>query len=490
MRNWKKSLATYKERTSLEIKDNLKKIVVSVITAGSICFAGVLAAAAADNQLMTVYYVYADGQYIGTVSDRAVIEDFVQEEASEKQSVYAGMELVIGSEINYIPEQVFKATVEIDDQNVIKKLENELSIAVNGFTISIDGEQTVYLENQAQAEEVLKIIKSKYVTEAQLAEAEVHKASSRDLDPLKENESRIIDVYLKEKVSVSSEKFGPEKILSVEDAVKLLEKGTLEEKKYTVREGEVLGSIAQKHQLSTAELLTLNPGLTAESIIKIGDELNVTVLQPYVNVVVEKEVMKTESIAFEKEVIEDSSMFKGDTKVKQEGKQGISNITYRMTESNGQLLAKEVTAEKVMKEPVKHIVIKGTKVIPSRGDGSFVWPASGGYISSKMGYRWGKMHKGIDIARPSSGGIKAADNGIVVSAGWDGGYGNKIVIDHQNGYRTVYAHLSSLSVSAGQTVSKGTQIGMMGSTGDSTGVHLHFEVYKNGNLENPLNYLR
>jgi murein DD-endopeptidase MepM/ murein hydrolase activator NlpD len=79
---------------------------------------------------------------------------------------------------------------------------------------------------------------------------------------------------------------------------------------------------------------------------------------------------------------------------------------------------------------------------------------------------------------------------VVVSAGWGGGYGNKIVIDHQNGYRTLYGHMSSLKVSVGQTVSKGSAIGVMGATGDATGVHLHFEVYKNGSLVNPLSYLR
>ena len=144
----------------------------------------------------------------------------------------------------------------------------------------------------------------------------------------------------------------------------------------------------------------------------------------------------------------------------------------------------------ILEQPVNHIVIKGTKVIPSRGEGSFAWPTVGGYISSKQGPRWGKMHKGIDIARPSNRTIKAADNGVVVSAGWGGGYGNKIVIDHQNGFRTLYGHMSSLKVKVGQTVSKGSAIGIMGATGDATGVHLHFEVYKNGSLVNPLSYLR
>ncbi|MHC8523890.1 M23 family metallopeptidase [Rossellomorea sp. H39__3] len=82
------------------------------------------------------------------------------------------------------------------------------------------------------------------------------------------------------------------------------------------------------------------------------------------------------------------------------------------------------------------------------------------------------------------------DNGVVESAGWnDGGYGNKIVIDHQNGYKTIYGHLASISVKAGQKVEQGQKIGVMGDTGQSTGVHLHIEVYKDGKMLNPLDVL-
>ena len=108
--------------------------------------------------------------------------------------------------------------------------------------------------------------------------------------------------------------------------------------------------------------------------------------------------------------------------------------------------------------------------------------------------KWGcvgaQLHRGIDIARPSSRTILAADNGVVVSAGWDGAYGNKVVIDHNNGYKTLYAHLSSINVKVGQTVPQGANLGVMGSTGRSTGVHLHFEVTKNGSLVNPLSVLK
>ncbi|MGM8212005.1 murein hydrolase activator EnvC family protein [Virgibacillus sp. W0430] len=125
------------------------------------------------------------------------------------------------------------------------------------------------------------------------------------------------------------------------------------------------------------------------------------------------------------------------------------------------------------------------------GGGVLGWPTKGGYISSHMGPRGGRMHKGMDIARTdrsTSPPIYAADGGTVVSAGYSGAYGNKVVINHNNGMQTVYAHLASLNVSAGQNVSRGTKLGIMGRTGRSTGIHLHFEVYVNGKLQNPAKY--
>lgn len=102
--------------------------------------------------------------------------------------------------------------------------------------------------------------------------------------------------------------------------------------------------------------------------------------------------------------------------------------------------------------------------------------------------RWGRLHKGIDIA--GSGSVRAADNGRVVQAGWDGDYGNSILIDHGNGMKTRYGHLRSISVKVGDVVSQGKAIGVMGSTGDSTYVHLHFEVIQNGRLQNPVRFLK
>ncbi|HJU48757.1 MAG TPA: peptidoglycan DD-metalloendopeptidase family protein [Gaiellaceae bacterium] len=118
----------------------------------------------------------------------------------------------------------------------------------------------------------------------------------------------------------------------------------------------------------------------------------------------------------------------------------------------------------------------------------FVWPVSGPVVSG-FGMRWGRMHEGIDIAVGFGVPVHAAASGTVIQAGWLGGYGNLVVIDHGNGLATAYAHNSSLAVSVGQSVSQGDVISYVGSTGHSSGPHVHFEVRVNGTAVDPLGYL-
>jgi murein DD-endopeptidase MepM/ murein hydrolase activator NlpD len=127
----------------------------------------------------------------------------------------------------------------------------------------------------------------------------------------------------------------------------------------------------------------------------------------------------------------------------------------------------------------------------SSGDGTsssgFIWPVNG-VVTSGFGYRWGRMHEGIDISAPTGTGIRAAASGTIIFAGWMGGDGNLTIIDHGNGLATAYAHQSAIYVGGG-SVSQGTVIGAVGSTGHSTGPHLHFEVRVNGSAVDPLGYL-
>jgi murein DD-endopeptidase MepM/ murein hydrolase activator NlpD len=128
----------------------------------------------------------------------------------------------------------------------------------------------------------------------------------------------------------------------------------------------------------------------------------------------------------------------------------------------------------------------GSTVIPSAS--GFIWPVSGP-VTSGFGWRWGRMHEGIDIAVPSGTPVHAAAAGQVIYAGWLGGYGNLAVIDHGGGMATAYGHNSSLVAGTGSSVSQGQVIAYSGSTGHSTGPHVHFEVRVNGSPVDPMGYL-
>jgi YD repeat-containing protein len=120
---------------------------------------------------------------------------------------------------------------------------------------------------------------------------------------------------------------------------------------------------------------------------------------------------------------------------------------------------------------------------------NFVWPTKG-TLTSRFGRRWGRMHKGIDIAAPIGTPINAAADGVAIVAGYQSAYGNLVEIRHADGTTTRYAHNSELSVSVGQTVRQGQQIARMGSTGHSTGSHLHFEIrHSGGSAVNPMAHL-
>jgi murein DD-endopeptidase MepM/ murein hydrolase activator NlpD len=136
------------------------------------------------------------------------------------------------------------------------------------------------------------------------------------------------------------------------------------------------------------------------------------------------------------------------------------------------------------------IAAQAQRSVTSLGTSSqgFIWPLNGP-VTSGYGYRWGRLHAGIDISGYTGQPIVSAKAGVVIEAGSMGGYGNATIIDHGGGIATLYGHQTSISVGAGERVSQGEVIGTVGSTGYSTGPHLHFEVRVNGSPQNPMNYL-
>lgn len=438
--------------------------------------------------LSTVFHIYSEGEYVGVVSDKEKIEELKEQELQQAASEYENLSLSIGTDLSVIPELVF--TAETEDEPVLEKLHEMLSVEAEATGVVIDDKLAFYVQNQEAYDEVVRQLKLQNVSEQELIEFEDRMSSTDTIPPLQEGETRILDILFSDEIKAESGSVSPTEVRTVEEALTLLNKGTLEEKKYAINSGDVLGGIAAAHQMTTAQLLELNPGYTADTLLQLGDKLNVTVTEPYVEVEVHYEAKNKQTIEYNEIIEKDSSMFKGEKKVTQKGSDGEKIVTKYIRKQNGQTVGSDVIDEKVLVEATDKVMLVGTKVMPSRGTGTFTWPTVGGYVSSKMGGRWGRMHQGIDIARPSSRAILAADNGVVTKVSRHSTYGNHIIIKHNNGYETLYAHLASTNVKVGQTVPQGKKIGVMGSTGRSTGVHLHFEVIKNGSNIDPLSVVR
>jgi murein DD-endopeptidase MepM/ murein hydrolase activator NlpD len=281
-----------------------------------------------------------------------------------------------------------------------------------------------------------------------------------------------------------------EEIVDVETVAAILLRGTDRKEIYLVSRGDCLSTIARDYNLSVAELRDANPQINGD-LIRVGDALSLIVPEPIVNVITIERMTAEERIPFRTEYTYDSNMWRMQTKVVKPGVFGTREVVYQITRENGVEIDRKKTEEKVVKDPVTQITARGTSDIPSRGTGSFIWPvAGGGRITSAYGWRSGGFHAGVDIGAKIGTSVLAADSGVVVFVGSEGGYGLSVVIYHGH-YYTRYAHNSQNLVSNGQAVNKGQVIAKVGSTGRSTGPHLHFEI-RTGSMHgptiNPLNF--
>ncbi|MDT8902805.1 peptidoglycan DD-metalloendopeptidase family protein [Anaeroselena agilis] len=226
---------------------------------------------------------------------------------------------------------------------------------------------------------------------------------------------------------------------------------------HTVAAGESLSVIAARYSIDVDTLLGANPD--AEELIHPGDEL---VVLPQKGVLHE--------------------VAAGDTLWAIAQAYGVDVAAVR--EANGREGDALAVGEKLFIPGGRP---RGRTVSRAYGR-QFVWPAAGG-ISSPFGYRWGRHHDGVDIAAEAGAPVRAARAGRVAFAGWYGGYGYMVLLEHGQGYATLYAHLDDYAVERGEYVATGQRIGHVGDTGYSFGPHLHFEVRQDGQAVNPLQFL-
>ncbi len=270
---------------------------------------------------------------------------------------------------------------------------------------------------------------------------------------------------------------------------------------YTAVDGDSPIGISNKLGMSIEEIAAMNPDFSEKSMIYVGDKLLINAEEPFLAVTVTRTELYEEYIDYPTSYTEDSTRYRGSSVIMQEGIDGVDYVTANVSYVNGVEVSRKVLSRVNVSEPTEQIIALGTKALPTNLDasiqdvpvGMMYWPVGGidGGAISEMMYGYGGYvgHDGIDIAAPYGTPIYAADSGRVILSRWYGGYGNCIMIQHDNGMVTVYGHASWLHVSVGEEVTQGQQIADVGSTGRSTGNHLHFEVRINDVCMNPINYL-
>lgn len=408
------------------------------------------------------YELIVDGSVAGYVDNTKIVDEAIGE-------VKKAVKTFVGEDEEYEknPEYI-RRLVDRDEcmtkEQVVEYLLTTLDYVVPSYGIYIDDKFVAAVTS----EKIAKKVKEEYLI--RYAGVEI-------------TDDTILET--KEKFTYKLDyDHGINKLVSLEEAISVLAGTDKELEKYAVASGDTLSEIAERFGMrSSVEIIALNPNLAGGDTIHVGDEIIVEKAVPLLSVIATRTVEYEEETPYEIEKQDDPNQYQGEYTIVSKGVPGKVRKVATIKTENGMEIKRDILSSEVLSEPVTEIRKVGTKVPPQ-----FIRPASG-YLSSRYGRRWGRNHNGIDIAGSHGSTIKAAAAGTVTYSGWMSGYGNYVVINHGNGYQTAYGHNSSLLVSVGQRVSQGQAIARMGSTGRSTGTHLHFEIKKNGVFQNPLEYV-
>jgi len=435
-----------------------------------LCGAMAIAAAATVLSLYTLgAHVTYDGQDLGIVSSRRAAEKVVAELEDVTRAATGDSGYTVDTALLTAETGVFPRRELISDDAFEETLGDTLGVVDYAYVLYVDGEKVVATTRAGALEDLLDQLKLGYQTED------------------------TVNAYFVEDVDIRQEYVESSYVMNLGYIAEILNETKQGEVTYTVASGDSYYSIAEKYEMSMEDLMALNEGYDPD-LLRVGDVLTISNAVPYLTVVNVERQRYVQDVAYQVEYTDDASMYQGEYSVTSAGVYGKADVTANVTYINGEETEREVVASVTLSQPVTEQQLRGTKERPTwYPTGSFSWPCTG-TLTSRFGYRSLKLsgsnyHQGIDIANSYGTSIYASDGGTVTYAGWMGGYGYLIIIDHGNGYETYYGHNSSLVAYVGQKVHKGQLIARMGSTGYSTGNHCHFGVKLNGTFVNPLNYL-
>lgn len=444
------------------------------------------------------YEVYLNDKALGTIVSKDELEDYIDENGSYYKNKFDVDKV-------YSPKglQIKKLTTydgDVDSvSDIYKKISKDESFTVRGYEFVIKGQkaenegeeaklvtQSIYVLDKDVFKEAVEALIRTFVGEDQ------YKAYIEDNQvKIETTGEEIQNVYVDEDITVKETNIPVDETIytdSSELANYLLYGKEQKANEYIVQAGDTIENVAFNNKISPEEVLISNSTLTSTTnLLYPGQKLQIIETNPQISVVEESYVVEDIESQYPTEERYDENAAIGVDKVIQDGENGLERVAQRVKKVNGVINYVVPEGKTVLKAPISKIIMKGTKYIPDVGSTtSWGWPTDSGWRLSS-GYVWrtnpvtGKreLHGGLDISGTGYGSrIYATNNGRVKEAGYHYSYGNHVIIDHNNGYLTLYAHMSRINVKEGQVVARGDVIGYVGMTGTATGPHVHYEIWK------------
>ena len=433
-----------------------------------------------------LYQVYLDGEKIGLIKSKAKLEQYIDQEQQEVKEKYK-VKTVYPPKNLYIQKYIGYEDKVLSEKEVYDIIKEKGYFTVKGYVITIKKDKDKPIKINVLDKNLFK--RAADATIEAFVTAADYKAYKEDNQPKIETTGRIIENLMLEPWPTYKETYIPVDEYIFTDEKKLtryLLFGTLEEqKKYIVQEGNTIENIAFDNKLGVEEFLVVNPQFNKKNILLTpGQEVEVGLIRPVFNVIVEEHLVENMEVKYQTKVVYDNTIPYGTSYVKQKGVNGLNRVVQKIKSVSGNRTEGYITSYELLRPMVEEIVVKGIKnfygQIVIDPDSNWGWPTNPLYIiTSRYGWRRGGFHDGIDICESGYGSpIYAANDGIVYRAKYGTtSIGYHVILKHDNEYYTVYGHLSKIKVKEGDRVSKGDIIGEMGSTGRSSGPHLHFAVY-------------
>ena len=468
-------------------KKNIIFIIIALIISSGVFFVEYTK----DSVPQSLYRVYLSGKSIGYIESKKELEEYINEKEKEIKNKYNVDTVYAPKDLDIVKEVTYNKKINSLDE-IYKQIKTHSPFTISGYTIVIKGVEEIKEDGKYISDsKTINVLDKKVFESAVSNMVDVFVDKEEYKAYVDENQKEITDtgkiiekIYIENEMTIKQNKISTDDMIFTDesDLSKYLLFGTLDEqKKYTVKEGDTIEKVSYDNKLSVEEFLIANTEFnSSDNLLYPGEEVTLGIIRPAFKVVEEDHIVEIEASKYKTEIIYDDSVLVGIEYVKQKGENGKNKVTKKVKVANGEVVSAVVVSSEEVIPAKNKIVVRGKGTVSVGSVGDWAWPTRSPYvITSNFGWRWGTIHDGMDISGTGLGSpIYAANDGVVVIAGYTSINGNYIIINHNNGYYTLYAHMQRLISKKGDIVSIGQQIGTMGSTGFSTGPHLHFAVWK------------